>query len=114
MAVGVADVGGLQVAYMAQLYELDAGEGTLLTKMCAEASSHHQPWEPAEEVKDWQPVYGYDQTGSTYGLKLLHSLLEHLQIWPGGRYTAMMVCAIRSQTIAGMCWPVTHGKAVLA
>ena len=43
MAVGVADAGGLQVADMTQLYELDAAEGTLLTKMCAEASSHHQP-----------------------------------------------------------------------
>ncbi len=95
MAVGVADAGGLQVADMAQLYELDAAEGTLLTKMYAEASSHHQPQEPAEEVKDWQPVHGYDQAGCTYGIKLVYRLLEYLlQIWPGGRYTAMMVYAI--------------------
>ena len=43
MAAGVADAGGLQVADMAQLYEVDAAEGTLLTKMYAEASSHHRP-----------------------------------------------------------------------
>ena len=48
-------------------------------------------------------------------MKLLHSSLKYLlQIWPGGRYTAMMVYAIRRQTLAGMCWPITHDKAVLA